>query len=56
MAVNVIGRKFGHLTALEYVGRDNYSHLLVRCICDCGREITRSQDKLLNKNKGELLQ
>lgn len=51
--IDVIGNKFGHLTALEYVGRDKYSHLQVRCICDCGREIIRSQDKLLNKGKNK---
>lgn len=35
-----IGKKYGRLTVVEYVGRDKRSQIIVRCICDCGEERT----------------
>lgn len=34
---SVIGRHFGRLTVLEFVGRKN-GQLIVRCRCECGNE------------------
>lgn len=34
-----IGKRFGILTGSKIVGRDEYSHNLVECICDCGNNI-----------------
>jgi hypothetical protein len=31
-----IGKRFGILTGKNIVGRDEYSHNIVECICDCG--------------------
>ena len=44
---DLTGRKFGRLTALEYVGRKN-GRTLWRCICDCGNETTAGYSNLLN--------
>lgn len=41
MASNIIGQKFGRLTAIrEYHKRDKSgkSHIVIVCICDCGNE------------------
>jgi len=34
---NLVGKRFGMLTVLEYAGKENRVHLW-RCRCDCGRE------------------
>jgi len=34
-----IGKRFGILTGSKIVGRDEYSHNLVECICDCGNSV-----------------
>ena len=34
-----IGKRFGILTGSKIVGRDEYSHNLVECTCDCGNSI-----------------
>jgi len=34
-----VGKRFGILTGSKIVGRDEYSHNLVECICDCGNNI-----------------
>lgn len=33
---DITGQKFGHLTAIEKVGKDKYSRSLWKCLCDCG--------------------
>ena len=35
---DIIGKKFGMLTVLEYCGRDKNHESLWRCRCDCGNE------------------
>lgn len=37
---DIIGLRFGRLTAMEYIGKDKYGNRKVRCVCDCGNEIT----------------
>jgi hypothetical protein len=37
---NYNGKKFNRLTIIEEVGRSKYSHILVTCICDCGKIVT----------------
>lgn len=37
--IEMIGKRFGRLVALECVGRDKYGALLWRCKCNCGNEI-----------------
>lgn len=34
------GDRFGSLTVIEEAGRDKYSDVLWRCVCDCGNEVT----------------
>jgi hypothetical protein len=34
------------LTVLEQIGKDRYSHPLVRCRCACGNEITARLDNV----------
>lgn len=34
----VIGKRFGRLTVIEYVGKRNRNNLLYKCRCDCGKE------------------
>lgn len=35
---DLTGRKFGKLTVIEFVGRNEQSTPLWRCLCDCGKE------------------
>lgn len=37
-----IGNKYGHLTVIEYVGKDSRRNRLYKCQCDCGNIIERS--------------
>ena len=44
---DITGNKYGHLTVLEYVGKDNSRKSLWKCKCDCDAEtliITRGSD------------
>lgn len=44
---DITGKVFGHLTAIEYVGKYQRDNLL-RCICTCGNECTRRQSQLIS--------
>lgn len=46
---NLVGKKYGHLLILEYVGK-KYSHSLWKCKCDCGNETIKSI-AFLNRSK-----
>ena len=35
---NLIGQRFGHLTVINYAGRNQFDHHLWLCKCDCGGE------------------
>jgi len=43
--IDLIGRKFGHLLALERSRQDGHGQRMWRCACDCGNEkIVRGND------------
>ena len=47
---NLVGRKFGRLTAVKDVGKNKWGNRLWLCHCDCGNEITVAATYLI---KGE---
>ncbi len=51
--VNRTGRKYGRLTAIQYVGNEEgyKGGALWLCRCDCGNEATVSSGALMSKNK-----
>lgn len=51
--VDLTGQRFGMLTAIEVVGKDNNGSKLWKCRCDCGNEITATSGNLrAGKYKG----
>lgn len=44
--VNISGKKFGHLTAIECVGVTNDKGTLWKCRCDCGKEVIVQNNNL----------
>ena len=44
---NYIGKRFGHLTVLSYVGKRGGKHVW-HCLCDCGNETDVCQSSLQN--------
>lgn len=46
-----VGERHGHLTVAEEVGHDAHGNLLVRCVCDCGRETERRYNDLRPTSK-----
>ena len=42
-----VGKRFGMLTVMSYVGKENGFHLW-RCRCDCGKEVDVRQSNLQN--------
>lgn len=44
----LIGKKFGRLTVLEYMGVDKNRKSIFLCCCDCGNKISLTQDKLVS--------
>lgn len=46
MRVDLTGRRFGRLVALEASGRDRRRTTLWRCQCDCGRTAVLPGDRL----------
>ena len=42
MRKDITGMKFGRLTAIEPVGKDNRRNILWKCRCDCGNECVRA--------------
>ena len=45
--VDITGRQFGRLTALEYVGIDKFQCRLWRCVCSCGNETLVTYSSLI---------
>ena len=35
---NIIGQRFGRLITQRVVARNKQSHIMVQCMCDCGKE------------------
>lgn len=48
--VDIKGKKFGRLTALEYVGADKYGNPMWLCVCECGTEKVIRQCHLINNH------
>lgn len=46
MRKDITGKKFGRLTAIEPVGKDNRRNILWKCRCDCGNECVRAVAEL----------
>ena len=46
---NLEGKRFGKLTAIEFMGIGNRHYAMWRCICDCGNECIMSTDTLTRK-------
>ena len=44
--IDITGDKFGRLTAIKPVGRDNRRNVLWLCKCDCGGECVRAVSEL----------
>lgn len=36
--LDLLGKRFGRLTAVEPIGPDRYKQIVWRCVCDCGTE------------------
>lgn len=34
--IDLVGKKFGRLTVLEYGGNNNDNHATWKCVCECG--------------------
>lgn len=45
-----VGQKYNRLTVTERAGNDRSNHALWFCLCDCGKSIIVSSDKLKNGN------
>jgi len=43
---DLVGRRFGRLTVLEFAGTDKYHNALWFCRCDCGNELNMSAHNL----------
>ena len=43
---NLIGKRFGKLTVVEYIGKIDGKHNYWKCLCDCGEYVYRPTDKL----------
>jgi hypothetical protein len=49
MAINMIGKKFGKLTAVKIIGK-NERGPLIECMCDCGNDFTVAAKELRSGN------
>ena len=47
---DLTGERFGRLTVIELIGRDEFSHKLWRCKCDCGNEKVVTTSSLTQKH------
>lgn len=47
---DITGKKFGRLTAIEYVGKNSCRHSLWLCECECGNKHVTSLDCLTQGN------
>lgn len=46
MTVDRLGKRFGRLLVVERVGVNKHGRVAWKCICDCGREVVISGDRL----------
>lgn len=45
------GERHGHLVIQETLGYDKYGQAIVRCLCDCGREVVRNRGGLCSTSR-----
>lgn len=45
---DTIGTKYNRLTPIEIAGKNKHFKILVKCLCDCGRECIVIESKLRN--------
>lgn len=46
---NLVGKKFGKLTVIGFIGISKRRYAMWQCICDCGNECIRTTDSLKRK-------
>ena len=44
--LEIIGKKFGNLTVLEFDHKDRHYHRYYKCVCDCGNETVVNESNL----------
>ena len=44
--LEIIGKKFGNLTVLEFDHKDRHYHRYYKCVCDCGNETIVNESNL----------
>lgn len=49
--IDLSGHRFGRLTVIEYVGKNNQNRAIWKCLCDCGNETTARSDALKSGDK-----
>lgn len=49
--VNYIGIRAGKLVSVTLAGKARDGHQLLRCLCDCGKEVLRKSNVLVKNNK-----
>lgn len=54
--VDITGKKFGRLTAIEPTDRRHSGSVVWLCKCDCGKDFLRSASKLLDAERQRALQ
>lgn len=50
--MDIAGKRFGRLVAVECVGKDAHGNYLWQCKCDCGNEVVVLQPSLISGNSG----
>ena len=50
LPVDITGRQFGRLTALQFDHRDKNGKAIWKCICSCGKETVVRYDSLISGN------
>lgn len=45
---DIVGKRFGKLTVLEYAGKDKHRCKLFRCVCDCGKETITRKSRIID--------
>nr|DAH73276.1 MAG TPA: hypothetical protein [Caudoviricetes sp.] len=38
--IDLIGKQYGRLTVIKYIGKDKYNNAMWECRCSCGNTIT----------------
>jgi len=45
---DMIGKQFGRLKVVEYIGKDSNRSKLFKCVCECGKETVTRKEKLVS--------